>query len=424
MEMIEKQKEAYARLILSQGVSLQPGQALAIKCEIAHREFVHLLARIAYQMGARFVEIDWLDYRLDRLRLEHSHPDHLEYVPDYVAQRGEERLETNWATISITGREDPDVFDGVDSTAMQRMQSAARVKQKSWFGGVMANRIAWCVCAVPTPAWAQRVFPDLPEAAAVEQLWAAILSASRADGADPVVEWQAHLHRLRSVVDFLHHHQVQTLHFVDHELAADGRPRTDLTIGLTDRPRWLSVGDQAQTGVTFSANIPSEETFSTPHRARTEGWVRTSMPFFALEQKVEDAYFRFEQGELVEFQARQGQEVLEEFFKVPGTRHLGEIALVDVTSPIYQSGLIFYNTLFDENAACHIAFGKAYPGGVQGSQSMSEEELAAFGVNDSPLHQDIMFGSPTMQITGITADGSQVTIMEEGRFADEVMAKQ
>jgi aminopeptidase len=419
--MLAEQKKSYGRLILNQGVSLQPGQALAIKAEIAHREFVHLLAGLAYEMGARYVDIDWLDYRLDRIRLERSHPDHLEYTPDSVAQRGEERLQTNWATISVTGREDPDIFDGVDSTAMQRMQSALRMKQKSWYGGVMANRIAWCVCAAPTPAWAQQIFPNLPEDEAVDRLWAAILSASRADGGDPVTAWQAHLHRLQSVVEFLHRHQVQTLHFVDREAAGDGQPRTELTIGLTDRPRWLSVGDEANTGVTFSANIPSEETFSTPHCDRTEGWVRTSMPFFTLEQKVEDAYFRFERGEVVEFHARQGQEVLEEFFKVPGSRYLGEIALVDITSPIYQSGLIFYNTLFDENAASHIAFGKAYPRGLRGSEEMSEEELKTAGVNDSPLHQDVMFGSPTMQLTGTTAEGDEITIMQDGRFVAEAM---
>ncbi len=220
-------------------------------------------------MGAALalVEVDWIDPKLTRIRLDHSQPDHLDYVPDYLAQRGEERLQTGWATISITGSEDPDIFDGVDATAMQRMQSATRQKLRAWSAGVMANGIAWCVCAVPTPAWAQQVFPELAEAEAMQALWDAILAASRADGDDPVGEWQAHLQKVQKVADFLISRRVQTLHFVDSTPGPDGKPRTDFTIGLTDRPFWLAVGDRAKTGVTFSANIPSEETFSTPHRA-------------------------------------------------------------------------------------------------------------------------------------------------------------
>jgi aminopeptidase len=245
--------------------------------------------------------------------------------------------------------------------------------------------------------------------------------ATRADTKDPIAAWQAHVEKLQAVVDYLHRHQVRTLRCLDPEPGPDGEPRTNLTIGLTDRPRWITGSSQAGTGVTFSPNIPTEEAFSTPHRLRTEGWVRTSMPFFTLAQQVEDAYFRFEAGEVVEFHAQRGQAVLDQFFSVPGTRYLGEIALVDVNSPIYRSSacgkrILFHDTLFDENAACHIAFGRAYPGGVEGNEQMSAAELTTFGVNDSPLHQDIMFGTPTLQLTGISADGRDVPIMTEGQY--------
>ncbi|MBX3001875.1 MAG: aminopeptidase [Caldilineaceae bacterium] len=420
MNALETQKKAYARLILEQGITVQPGQSLAIRAEIVHREFVRLLAEQAYTMGARYVDVTWSDLTVDRIRLTTGQPEHLAYSPDYPAQRGAEQLADGWAIISITGRENPDVFEGIDAAAMQQVQTAAMAKLKDWYTGVMANQIPWTVCAAPTPGWAAKLFPNLPADEAIQRLWAAILSATRADTEDPAAAWQAHIDKLQAVVDYLHKHRVHTLHFLDAEPGPDGEPRTQLTIGLTDRPRWITGSSQAGTGVTFSPNIPTEEAFSTPHRLRTEGWVRTSMPFFTLAQQIENAYFRFERGEVVEFHAERGQAVLEQFFSVPGTRYLGEIALVDVNSPIYQSGILFHDTLFDENAACHIAFGRAYPGGVEGNEAMSAEELAAFGVNDSPLHQDIMFGTPTLQLTGISADGSEVAIMHDGQYVPAI----
>jgi aminopeptidase len=416
MDRLETQKKAYARLILEQGINLQPGQSLSIRAETIQRAFVHLLVEEAYAKGARFVDVNWIDLSVERIRLSQSQPEYLDYAPDYPAQRGAEQLADGWAMISITGREDPDIFEGIDAAAMQRAQTASMAKLKDWYTGVMANQIPWTVCAAPTPGWAAKLFPDLPADEAVDKLWQAILSATRADAEDPAAAWQAHVEKLQAVVDYLHTHQVRTLHFLDPEPAADGQPRTQLTIGLTDRPHWITGSSQAGTGVTFSPNIPTEEAFCTPHRLRTEGWVRTSMPFFTLAQTVEDAYFRFEAGEVVEFHAARGQAVLDQFFSVPGTRYLGEIALVDVNSPIYGSGILFHDTLFDENAACHIAFGRAYPGGVAGNEQMSAEELAAFGVNDSPLHQDIMFGTPTLQLTAICADGGEVPIMQDGQY--------
>ncbi len=423
MPPFESQQQAYARLILEEGVNLQPGQALAIRSELAHREFVHILAKTAYGMGARWVEVDWIDPALDLIRAQTSGAEHLGYAPDYLAQRGEERLTTHWATISITGREDPNVFDDVDPSTLQQMQTALRAKLKSFYRGVMANQIAWCVCAAPTPAWAQQVFPHAAPAEAEEKLWAAILAAAHADGEDPVADWQAHLKTLDAVSTYLNANDVRTLHFVDDEPNAEGQPRTNLTIGLSDRPLWLTGDSMSGTGVRFSPNIPTEETFTTPHRLRTEGWVQTSMPFFTLEQKIEDAYFRFEQGKLVEFHAARGEEVLAQFFEVAGTRYLGEIALVDVRSPIYRSGILFYDTLFDENAACHIAFGRAYPGGIEGGDELSDEELTAMGANDSPLHQDIMFGTPSMRLSGVCADGRRIPIMEQGRYVDAIFAE-
>ena len=214
--------------------------------------------------------------------------------------------------------------------------------------------------------------------------------------------------------------------------APDGKPSTDLTIGLTDRPNWAGgnsgLGTDAEqesgasTAPVFLPNIPTEELFTTPHRLRVNGWTRTSRPSFPFRREVADAYFRFEDGLVVDFSAGEGQETYEQFFDVEGTRHLGEVALVDVSSPIFKSGLTFYNTLFDENAACHVAFGKAYPIGLEGGGDLSEEELLEAGVNNSDLHQDVMIGTATLDVTGHLSDGSELAIMREGRYTPAVLA--
>jgi aminopeptidase len=409
-------QEAYARLVIEQGINLQPDQPVYIKAEWPHRAFVHLLTRTAYERGAKLVEVDWIDTSLIQIRVNQSGPDHLAYVPAHAVQRGEELVDQGYAYIAVTGAEDPDAFSSLDTGRLQSLMRAQAQAARSWRAKMMANQIPWTVCGVPTPGWARKVFPDLSEAEGMERLWQAIFAASRADQPDPAAAWAEHQQKLQAVVHFLHDHQVRTLHFVDPVPGPDGAPRTDLTIGLTDRPKWITGGSVTQAGRPFSPNIPTEEAFCTPHRLRVNGYARTSMPFYMLARPVKQALFRFEEGQVVSFEAGEDQAVLEQFFSVEGTRHLGEVALVDVTSPIFQSGLLFHDTLYDENAASHIAFGKAYPDCVEGHEAMSEEDLLAFGVNDSLLHQDVMIGTPTMNITATCADGSTVTVMGNGRY--------
>ena len=217
-------------------------------------------------------------------------------------------------------------------------------------------------------------------------------------------------------------HDVRAIRYLDETTGFDGKAATDLTVGLTDRPVWSCGSSLNSQGQLFFANIPTEEIFSTPHNERTEGWVRTTKPGFIFEREVSGAYFRFERGEVVEWRAEKGQEVLDQVFELRGARRLGELSLVNVRSPINQSGVIFYDTLFDENAVCHIAFGNAYPEGVQGGGAMSEAELEALGVNNSDTHQDLMIGTETMKVIGICADGHEVLIMENGMFLDDVLA--
>ena len=288
----------------------------------------------------------------------------------------------------------------------------------------MANDVQWCVAGVPTRAWASQVFPDLPSDQALDQLWQTVMQTCRVYEEDPPAAWLAHDAALHRVIEYLAEKQVRSVRFVDSQLGDDGKPLTDLTVGLTDRPVWVGAGSRTPDGTLFFANMPTEEVFSTPHNQRTQGYARITKPAYPFEREVTGAWFRFEDGEVVDYGAATGQQVLDELFSIDGAKRLGEVALVDLSSPIYQSGLLFYETLFDENATCHIAFGNAYPDGLEGGSSMTEEQLADAGANQSPSHVDVMIGSDTMCVYGECADGSTVTIMENGRFAPGVASYQ
>ncbi|MCX6043518.1 MAG: aminopeptidase [Chloroflexi bacterium] len=417
----QAQLELYADLLIKIGVNLQPGQSLRIGAEVAHREFVQLVCTAAYRAGARYVQVDWTDPSTARSRLLYSQPEYLDFFPAYEVARHREMADDRWARMALVGSEFPTIFDDVDPAAMRRVASVRSRKIKFYTQVVMANQLQWCVAAVPTAAWAQQVFANLAADEAMSQLWQVILRMCRLDQSDPVAAWRQHDYNLKQVANFMARNQVRAIHYFDPTPGPDGKPATDLRVGLTDRPVWIGGSSFTPTGVEFQPNMPTEEVFTTPHNARTEGWVRTSKPAFPFEREVDNAYFRFTQGELVEFQATKGQGVLDEFFQIPGARRLGEISLVDERSPVNQSGLIFYETLFDENAVCHMAFGRAYPEGLENGSTLSEETLRAQGVNESDTHVDFMIGTPTMQVTGICQDGREVVIMDKGQFTTEVL---
>jgi aminopeptidase len=415
------QIERYAELLIHTGVNLQPGQALRIGAELEYAPFVRVATAAAYKAGARYVHVDWDDTPIKKQRLLHSDPNYLDFFPSYEVARHQQMVDETWARLALVGDAYPDLFDDVDPERMMTVSKVRAQQLKFYSHAQMANHLQWCVAAVPTVAWAQKVFPDLPGAAAVDELWQLIFRTCRVDRPDPVAAWQEHHHNLNRIVDFLHQSEIDAVRFLDSELGADGKPRTDLTVGMTAAPRWIGPGSKRPDGIFFFPNMPTEEIFSTPHKARTEGWVRTSKPTFPLERRVEDAWFRFAEGEVVEFSAAVGEDVLAQFFAIRGAKRLGEVALVDVRSPINQAGVTFYEILFDENATCHIAFGEAYPEGLRGSETMSAEELAAAGVNDADTHVDFMIGTPTMKLIGHCADGRELVIMEEGKFTEQVL---
>jgi aminopeptidase len=415
--------QQYADLLIKFGVNLQPGQALRIDAELAQRDFVAQLSAVAYQAGARYVQVDWIDTPSDRTRYLYSQPAYLDFFPEYEIQRQQQMVAEGWARLALVGAEFPDIFDDVDPGVMRRVAQLRAQKLKFSTQAYMANQIQWCVAAAPTQAWAKKVFPALSAEQAEASLWTTILNLCRADQPDPIAAWQQHDRTLRQVTEFMQQQQVRAVHFLDSALGADGQPATNLTVALTDQPVWVAASSVTPAGVRFLPNLPTEEVFTTPHNQRTEGWVRTSKPAFPFERKVEDAWFRFVQGEVVDFRANLGQEIMEQFFQIPGSKRLGEISLVDVRSPVNQSNLLFYETLFDENAVCHLAFGHAYPDGLANGSTLTEAELAAQGVNQADTHVDFMIGTATMQVEGLCADGHTVAIMRDGQFVPEIYVR-
>lgn len=414
-------EQRYAELLIRVGVNLQPGQSLIVRAELAHAAFVRLVAAAAYQAGAGYVHVDWEDDLLSRAMLLNANIDELE-VPAYEMERFRQLAAEGWARLALVGPEFPHAYADVPAEATRTWAVKRMRARQEYRTAMMANRIQWCVAAVPTPAWALRIFPDLLPEEALARLWDTVLHLARADSPDPIAAWHEQSRRLKSVARYLHERGVRTVHLFDPTPGPDGKPATDLTIGLTDRSVWLGGGSQTPAGVVFQANMPTEEVFTTPHNGRADGYVRTSRPSFPLQREVRDAWFRFAGGQVVDFSAAAGQDALEQFLAIEGARRLGELALVDSASPVFASGLTFYEILFDENAAVHIAFGEAYAEGIEGGADLSREDLAALGANFADTHVDFMVGTPTMHVTGLTADGQEVPIMVGGRFVPAVVA--
>lgn len=418
-QTLQTQQELYADLIIKIGINLQPGQSVRIGAELAHADFARILTAKAYQAGARYVHVEWTDALAQKARMLHSRPDYLEFTPDYEVARMQEMVDDTWARIALVGDEFPNIYEDVDPTVMRKLTVVRMQRFKSYYEAQMAMRLQWTVAAVPTPAWAQKIFPHLTVGAAMRRLWSEIFKLVRVDQADPVAAWRSHVQTLQRAVAFMADNEIRSLRFLDSK-QIDGRAATDLTVGLTDGSLWSAGSAFRPDGVEFLPNMPTEEMFATPHRLRTEGWVRTSKPCFPLERQVENACFHFEKGLVTDFSAEIGQQALQQFFEIDGSRRLGEVALVDIGSPVNRSGRVFFETLFDENAVCHIALGRAYTDIVKGAAEMNQDERTAYGINHSDTHVDFMIGTPTMDVIGTSASGKEIVIMKNGRFSKAV----
>ena len=410
--MNEKLRE-YARLLVRVGLNVQPGQRMIISSPVECAAFARLCAAEAYEAQCREVVMNWTDDAMTRMKYQNAAEEIFDEVPLWRRHFFNDHALEGAAYLAISAT-DPENLKGVDSQRMIRAQRASGKALKDFDRLQMCGGFPWCIASIPIPSWAVRVFPDMDEAEAVSALWDAIFQAVRITGDGKAVErWHKHLETLQKRLETLNALKLQSLHYTN----ALG---TDLTVELPEGHVWESGGDVTLNGQTYIANIPTEEIFTAPLKTGANGVIMGSMPLVHDGNTIENFRFVVENGKIVEATARLGEQVLQAAISVDeGAAYFGEVALVPYDSPISNQGLLFYNTLFDENAACHIAFGEAYPC-LEGGQKMSKDELKARGLNDSITHVDFMIGTPDLSITGKTRDGREVPIFINGNFAPDI----
>ncbi|HZG57099.1 aminopeptidase [Paenibacillus sp.] len=399
----------YVRLGVRVGVNLQPGQSLVIQAPTTALELVRLAAKEAYAAGARYVHVEWNDDPLTRIRYEMAPEESFGDGPALRAHNYDRLIERDAAFLSLVSA-NPDLLTGIDPDRVQRATKAMRSAMSNFYDGVRTDKFSWSILAVPSEVWADKMFGHEPAEKRMGLLWDAIFQATRADRDDPVGAWTAHLKQLQEKSDYLNGKRYRALHYV--------APGTDLVVELADDHLWVAGDSINEKGTMFVANMPTEEVFTAPKKDGVNGTVRSTKPLNYAGTLIEDFAFTFKDGKIVDFAAAKGGETLQRLLDTDeGARYLGEAALVPHRSPISDTGLIFYNTLFDENASNHLAIGSAYAFSVEGGKSMTKEQLAAKGLNDSLTHVDFMIGSADMSIDGIAADGSREPIFRGGNWA-------
>jgi aminopeptidase len=408
----------YAEAIVKVGLNLRAGQRLVIMNATsrgvppAARALVHEVTKAAYAAGARYVEAIWGDEEMLRLRLQNAPADSFDEYPVWIANGIMDFIKQGDALLSIYAN-DPDVYFGLDPERVGAMQNSHLNNYQEISISVSRNAINWCVVASGAPAWARKIFPDLPAAEAQEKLWQAIFETTRATEPDPVAAWQEHIRNLRKRADFLQVKKFSALHYKSEN--------TDFTLGLPRDHKWISAQSMAENGVIFTANMPTEEIFTLPDRHRAEGTVSATFPLSYGGSLIEDFSVTFENGKIVKVNAKKNEAMLQKLVNTDeGSTRLGEVALVPASSPIARRGHLFYNTLFDENASCHLAIGRAYRFTLTGGEELTDDEFNAAGGNTSLNHVDFMIGSPQMDIDGITENGSHEPVMRSGEWAFEV----
>ena len=398
----------YAKLIVRCGVNVQKGQEVLIYADLDQPEFVQMVVEEAYKAKAAKVTVEWNYQPLQKIHVRYRSLKTMGTVEEWVKARQEHYCQVLPARIHLVS-EDPDGLKGIN------MEKVAKANQMIYpilkpYRDRRENREQWCIAAVPGAAWAKKVFPGLRTSTAVEKLWEAILTTSRVTE-DPVQAWQQHNADLHSRCDYLNSLGIQKLHYT----ADNG---TDLTVGMIPEGQWKGGGDTSLQGIFFNPNIPTEECFISPMRGQAEGIVYSTKPLSFQGQLIENFSMRFQGGKVVEAKAQVGEELLNTLISMDeGAAYLGECALVPQRSPIAESGLLFYNTLFDENAACHLAIGMGFADTIENFENRTLEECRQLGINDSMIHEDFMIGCDSMNIDAICKDGKVVPIFRNGNWA-------
>lgn len=405
----ERRLDAYAEVAVQVGLGLQPGQELIVSAPVEALPLVRAIAVHAYRAGARNVLPLFIDPHLTLARLEHADDDSLDYAPAWFFEAVAEALKRGAARLTVTG-EDPQLLMGQPPARVARTRSALAIASRPVMEILQTVGTNWATIAYATPAWARRVFPGLPEAEAVARLWDAVFRASRIDGPDALAGWRAHARRLEERAARLNARRYAGLRFLG--------PGTDLSFRLPDDHLWQGGTATSLTGIACSPNIPSEEVFTTPHRETAEGRMKLTRPLSVQGMLIEEVSLTFAGGRVVEVEASRGAELLRAAIAVdPGAAFLGEVGLVPNDSAVSATGLLFCNTLFDENAGSHVALGQSFDKCLRGGESLGKAELIARGANQSAIHIDCVIGSEQVDVQGITADGGTEQVMTAGAWA-------
>lgn len=401
--------QKYARLIARKGINVKKGQEVIVSASLDQPEFVKMVVEECYRAGASKVTVEWSYQPITKLHYRYRSLKTLSTFEKWEIEKLEHKCETLPATIYIES-DDPDGLKGIDQTKVSKASQAKYPIIKPYHDK-MDNKYQWCIAAVPGEAWAKKVFPGERTSKAVEKLWNAILYTSRADGDDPVKAWEEHNADLKTRFEYLNSLGIESLHYT----ASNG---TDFTVGLIPDALFMGGSEFTLGGTEFNPNIPSEEVFTSPMKGKAEGVVHATRPLSYRGELIENFSVRFEGGKAVEVHAEKGEDLLKQMISMDeNAAYLGECALVPFDSPIRNSEITFFNTLFDENACCHLAFGRGFENCIKDFDKYTLEECREKGINDSLIHVDFMIGSEDLNITAHTRDGKDVAIFKDGNWA-------
>ena len=407
--MNKLQLRRYAKLLAKTGVNVKKGQWVIVQAELDQPEFVEMVVEELYRAGAGKVTVEWSHQPLASLNYKYQDEKTLADVAKWEIEKWELRTKELPAMLYLESS-DPDGLKGIDQEKFTSVRSA-RTKQFKPYRDEMENKYQWCIAAVPGKAWAKKVFPSLNVNQAVEKLWEVILQAARANGQDPVRAWADHNDEIARRCDYLNR-----LNLV--ELRYKSKNGTDLKVGLIEGSNFMGGGEESLKGRYFNPNIPSEEIFISPKCGEAEGIVFSTKPLSYQGEIIEDFSIRFVNGRAVEAKAKKNQHLLKKMIAMDeGAAMLGECAIIAYDSPINNQNILYYNTLFDENASCHLALGMGFSNCVRGYETMTKEALKEKGINDSLIHVDFMIGSKDLEIVGVTKRGDRVAILTDGNWA-------
>lgn len=406
---LEKNLEKYAELAVKVGVNIQPGQTLLVRTPIECAPFVRKVVKKAYDLGAKEVHIEWSDEECSLIKYLNAPEETFNEFPKWISDQYVDIAKNGGAFLTIYAQ-NPDLLKDVDPKRVANAQKASAKALQEWRSYTLSDKSKWSIVSVPTVSWSKKVFPGVSEEEAVEKMWEAIFKCTRVDQEDPIEAWNKHNKDLKTRMNFLNDSKFKKLYFKS--------SKTDITMELPEGHIWASGASKDPNGIDFNPNIPTEEVFTLPHKFGVNGVVASTKPLVYGGNVINNFTLTFKDGKIVDFTAEEGYETLSNLISTDeGSHYLGEVALVPFKSPISDTNIVFYNTLYDENASCHFAIGTAYKSCIENGVNIPEEELDKHGINFSMTHVDFMIGSSDMDIVGETANGEKVQIFKDGNWA-------